>query len=62
MPGAGAQAERRVPAATVDEQLVTLLPGETATFTVETDRAPGPGALAAPPVLRCASDLVRVTT
>ena len=49
--------DRLDPAATVDDALVTLLPGESTTFLV---RAPGPlpsAALAAPPVLRSANDL-----
>ena len=50
--------DRLDPEATVDEQLVTLLPGETATFTVHTARALETAALTAPPVLRCANDLV----
>jgi beta-mannosidase len=50
--------DRLDPEATVDEQLVTLLPGETATFTVHTGRALEAAALTAPPVLRCANDLV----
>jgi beta-mannosidase len=49
--------DRLDPDATVDEQLVTLLPGETTTFTVDTTRPLDPAALAAPPVLRCANDL-----
>jgi beta-mannosidase len=50
--------DRLDPQATVDDQLVTLLPGETATFTVDTDRKLDPAALASPPVLRCANDLL----
>jgi beta-mannosidase len=50
--------DRLDPDATVDEQLVTLLPGETTTFTVDTTRPLDRAALAAPPVLRCANDLV----
>jgi beta-mannosidase len=49
--------DRLDPAATVDDALITLLPGESATLLV---RAPGPldtTALAAPPVLRSANDL-----
>jgi beta-mannosidase len=49
--------DRLDPAATVDDMLITLLPGESATLLV---RAPGPlvtAALAAPPVLRSANDL-----
>ncbi|MGV9767110.1 glycoside hydrolase family 2 protein [Micromonospora tulbaghiae] len=50
--------DRLDPAAQVDRALVTLLPGESATFTVH---APGPldaGALTRRPVLRCVNDLV----
>ncbi len=48
--------DRLDPAATVDEQLVTLLPGETAEFTVTTALPLDPVALLAPPVLRCIGD------
>ncbi|WP_433087079.1 glycoside hydrolase family 2 protein [Dactylosporangium sp. CA-052675] len=56
-------ADRLDPAATVDRQLVTLLPGESATFRVRGGRslealAESP-AWAASPVLRCANDLMR---
>ena len=50
--------DRLDPAAQVDRALVTLLPGESATFTVH---APGPldaDALIRRPVLRCVNDLV----
>ncbi|SCF23554.1 hypothetical protein GA0070215_112120 [Micromonospora marina] len=50
--------DARWPAAQVDRALVTLLPGESATFTVH---APGPldaDALTRRPVLRCVNDLV----
>ncbi|MEU5828603.1 glycoside hydrolase family 2 protein [Micromonospora tulbaghiae] len=50
--------DRLDPAAQVDRALVTLLPGESATFTV---RAPGPldaDALTRRPVLRCVNDLL----
>jgi beta-mannosidase len=50
--------DRLDPAATIDQQLVTLLPGETATFRVDSTRELDRDALAAPPVLRCANDLV----
>ncbi|MFJ1538786.1 glycoside hydrolase family 2 protein [Micromonospora chalcea] len=49
--------DRLDPAAQVDRALVTLLPGESVTFTV---RAPGPldaDALTSRPVLRCVNDL-----
>ncbi|HLL67394.1 MAG TPA: glycoside hydrolase family 2 protein [Micromonosporaceae bacterium] len=49
--------DRLDPAATVDEQLVTLLPGETAVFTVRSEQALDPAALTTIPVLRCANDL-----
>ena len=44
--------------AEVDVQLVTLLPGETAHFTVATHASLGPEALAAARVLRSANQLV----
>nr|WP_258545036.1 hypothetical protein [Micromonospora provocatoris] len=50
--------DRLDPAAQVDRALVTLLPGESATFTVH---APGPldaDALTRRPVLRCVNDLI----
>jgi beta-mannosidase len=49
--------DRLDPAATVDDALVTLLPGESAAFVIG---VPGPldtAALAVPPVLRSANDL-----
>src|SRR5439155_14677073 len=45
------------PDAEVDDALVTLLPGESARFTVRTGRALDPASFAGPPVLRCAADL-----
>jgi beta-mannosidase len=51
--------DRLDPAATVDEQLVTLLPGEHATFHVATTQRLDHAALATRPVLRSANDLVR---
>ena len=48
--------DRLDPAAEVDEALVTLLPGESTTFTVTAAGPLDPSALAAPPVLRCAND------
>jgi len=49
--------DRLDPAATVDDVLVTLLPGESATFVVSAPRPLDPAALATPPVLRSANDL-----
>lgn len=43
--------------ATVDESLVTLLPGESATFTVRADRPLDEVVLVARPVLRCVNDI-----
>lgn len=48
--------DRLDPAAEADEALVTLLPGETATFTVTTDAPLDPTALTTRPVLRCVND------
>jgi beta-mannosidase len=45
--------------ATVDDALVTLLPGESAVFTVRTKAPLDPAALTTAPVLRCVNDLVR---
>ncbi|MEW2374546.1 glycoside hydrolase family 2 protein [Micromonospora sp. NPDC047812] len=50
--------DRLDPAAEVDEALVTLLPGETATFTVRTNAPLAPAALTTRPVLRHVSDTV----
>ncbi|MFI6262573.1 glycoside hydrolase family 2 protein [Micromonospora sp. NPDC051006] len=50
--------DRLDPAATVDDALVTLLPGESATFTVRSGAALDPAALTTRPVLRCVNDLV----
>ncbi|NAS23461.1 glycoside hydrolase family 2 protein [Herbidospora sp. NEAU-GS84] len=47
--------DRLDPAAVVDDMLVTLLPGETATFVV-TGKDLGPEALTAYPVLRCVNE------
>jgi beta-mannosidase len=52
--------DRLDPAASVDEMLVTLLPGETAAFEVATAELPDPHALARPPVLRSVSDGAQV--
>ncbi|GAA2374339.1 beta-mannosidase [Catellatospora methionotrophica] len=48
--------DRLDPAATVDEQLVTLLPGETVTFHVTTAQALDPEQLLAYPVLRTVNE------
>ncbi|GAA4200528.1 glycoside hydrolase family 2 protein [Microbispora amethystogenes] len=47
--------DRLDPRATVDDQLVTLLPGETAVFHVS-GGSPDPGALVRHPVLRCVNE------
>ncbi|RKN19966.1 glycoside hydrolase family 2 protein [Micromonospora musae] len=49
--------DRLDPAAEVDEVLVTLLPGESATFHVRTPHALDPAALTSRPVLRCVNDI-----
>jgi len=49
--------DRLDPAATVDDALVTLLPGETAAFVIGTSGPLDPGTMARPPVLRSANDL-----
>ena len=49
--------DRLDPAAEVDDALVTLLPGESVTFSVRGGGPLDPAALGAPPVLRCAGDL-----
>ena len=49
--------DRLDPAATADQALVTLLPGESATFVVSGLSSPvDPAALTTPPVLRCVND------
>lgn len=50
--------DRLDPAAEVDEQLVTLLPGETAVFTVRSAARLDTAALLARPVLRCVNDVL----
>jgi beta-mannosidase len=50
--------DRLDPSASVDQALVTLLPGESTTFTVYSAAALDPAALTAPPVLRCVNDIV----
>lgn len=52
-------ADRLDPAAEVDRALVTLLPGESATFTVTTKAALDPDQLTRKPVLRCVNDIRR---
>ncbi|NES14083.1 MULTISPECIES: glycoside hydrolase family 2 protein [Micromonospora] len=49
--------DRLDPAAQVDQALVTLLPGESATFTVHADAPLDPVALTRRPVLRCVNDI-----
>jgi len=49
--------DRLDPAAVADDALVTLLPGESATFTIRTGATLDPGALATHPVLRCVNDV-----
>jgi beta-mannosidase len=51
--------DRLDPSAAVDDQLVTLLPGETVTFTVTTERPLDPAALTSHPVLRCVNETVK---
>ncbi|WP_433203219.1 glycosyl hydrolase 2 galactose-binding domain-containing protein [Dactylosporangium sp. CS-047395] len=48
--------DRLHPSATVDDQLVTLLPGESVVFRVRADIALDPAALVAFPVLRCVNE------
>jgi beta-mannosidase len=52
------QPDRLDPAAEVDEAGVTLLPGESVTFTVTGTRNLDPAALTTRPVLRCVNDIV----
>jgi beta-mannosidase len=49
--------DRLDPGADVDDALVTLLPGESATFRVRTGQHLDPSALTSRPVLRCVNDL-----
>ncbi|MEV0380936.1 glycoside hydrolase family 2 protein [Nonomuraea sp. NPDC050643] len=51
--------DRLDPGASVDDQLVTLLPGESAVFHVATGRELDAGALTRFPVLRCVNEEVR---
>ncbi|MEU7867318.1 glycoside hydrolase family 2 protein [Dactylosporangium sp. NPDC049140] len=48
--------DRLHPSATVDDQLVTLLPGESVVFAVRAEVALDPAALVAHPVLRCVNE------
>jgi beta-mannosidase len=50
--------DRVDPAATIDRQLVTLLPGESVTLRVHGTDNTDPAVWSAPPVLRTANDLV----
>jgi beta-mannosidase len=50
-------ADRAAPGAEVDRALVTLLPGESATFTVRGAGDADPNALTRRPILRCVNDL-----
>ena len=49
--------DRLDPYATVDDQLVTLLPGETVTITVTTAQPLDPARLTSHPVLRCVNEV-----
>lgn len=49
--------DRLDPTASVDKALITLLPGESATFTVRAAGALDRAALTARPVLRCVNDI-----
>ena len=53
------QADRLDPAAEVDDQVRTLLTGESHTFRVRTDAAAHDPRWATPPVLMCVNDLGR---
>jgi beta-mannosidase len=50
--------DRLDPDATVDDAMLTLLPGESAVFTVSAPAELDPDALTRPPVLRCVNDVV----
>jgi beta-mannosidase len=52
-------ADRLCPTAVVSDALVTLLPGESFSFTVQTDEPLSPEHLSSRPVLRCVNDLAR---
>lgn len=49
--------DRLDPLATVDDALLTLIPGQSVTFLVHSARPLDPAALTAPPVLRCVNDI-----
>jgi beta-mannosidase len=49
--------DRLDPAAEADDAMITLLPGETATFIVRTSEQLDPAGLTARPVLRCVNDI-----
>ncbi|MGL5849539.1 MAG: glycoside hydrolase family 2 protein, partial [Phycicoccus sp.] len=51
-------ADRVDPAAVVDDQLVTLLPGERHTFAIRTGAAPDDPRWRGAPVIRCVNDMV----
>lgn len=55
------QADRLDPEAEVDRSLVTLLPGESAVFTVRSSAELDVDALTSRPVLRCVNDVRRTT-
>lgn len=48
--------DRLDPAATIDDQLITLLPGESVTFNIRSPRPIDKADLTRPPVLRCVGD------
>ncbi|MFJ2030447.1 glycoside hydrolase family 2 protein [Streptosporangium sp. NPDC087985] len=48
--------DRLDPAASVDDMLLTLLPGQSVTFHIATDRDLDPAALVSAPVLRCVNE------
>ncbi|GIJ43184.1 beta-mannosidase [Virgisporangium aliadipatigenens] len=52
--------DRLDPTASVDDLLVTLLPGRSHTFRVRAGGTPDPAALTSRPVLRCANDLAHL--
>ena len=49
--------DRLDPAAEADRADVTLLPGESVTFTVHSERSLDPAALTTRPILRCVNDI-----
>jgi beta-mannosidase len=49
--------DRLDPDAEVDRAGITLLPGESVTFTVRSERPLDPAALTSRPVLRCVNDV-----